>query len=122
MSPANFAWAWQMIASAIAGGVISQLIVGLFHWVTKPRLELETGSAIPFVIVAPRDGSPTGLATWIRVRVKNRGWRNAESCRVYLTDIIKGGYEPILEADAFPLWASAGGDGDPGAPLTISRG
>jgi hypothetical protein len=120
MSPQNSAWAWQMIASAVAGGVISQLIAGLFRWVTKPRLKLETGSMIPFVIVAPRKGSPTGSATWIRVRVKNWGWRNAESCRVYLTDIIKEG-EPILKADAFPLWASAGGDGDYRAPLTISR-
>jgi hypothetical protein len=120
MSPQNSAWLWQMIATAIAGGVISQLITGLFRWVTKPRLELQTGSAIPFVIVAPREGSPTGSATWIRVRVKNWGRRNAESCRVYLTDITKEG-EPILKADPFPLWASAGGDGDYRAPLTISR-
>jgi hypothetical protein len=89
----------------------------------KPRLSFQTASKIPFVIVAPRDDSPTGSATWIRVRVINRGWRDAESCRVYLTDIFEeGAQEPILKDDAFPLWASAGGDGDPYAPLSISRG
>jgi len=108
---------------AIIGGIISQLIL-LFVWFfTKPRLRLQIGSVVPFVLVARCAHSPTGWATWIRIRVKNWGCRDAQSCRLYLTDIIKKGErELILKKDAMRLWASAGGDGDPYAPLTISRG
>jgi len=117
---------WLVVISAIIGGFISQLITGFIWWMTKPRLKFQTASKIPFVIVAPLADDPTaiGKATWIRVRVDNRGWRNAESCRVYLTDIFisEDEEEPIiLRHDAMPLWASAGGDGDPYAPLSISR-
>jgi hypothetical protein len=121
MTAANSTWAWQMIASAFAGAAISQLIGGFFQWVTKPRLIFETGPEIPFVLVAPCEDSTTGSATWIRVRVKNWGLRDAQSCRVYLTDIIREG-DSILKEDAMVLWASAGGDGNAYAPLTISRG
>jgi hypothetical protein len=123
-------WAWLgdfHLGSAIAGALVTQLlavIIALIVWlITKPRLTFETGPEIPFLLVAPRHDSPTGLARWIRVRVKNRGWRDAH-CRVYLTDIIKEGEkEPILKEDAIQLWASAGGEGrDPYEPLTISRG
>jgi hypothetical protein len=124
-------WAWPgdfHLGSAIAGAVVTRLItliIALIVWViTKPRLTFETGPEIPFVLVAPRKDSPTGSATWILVRVKNCGWRDAQSCRVYLTDIVREGERvPILKEDAMRLWASAGGDGDDGyAPLTISRG
>jgi hypothetical protein len=115
---ANFSWVWQ----TVLGGIISLSLAGLFRWITKPRLRFQIASSIPFVLVGPRHDSPTGLATWIRVRVHNRGLRNAESCRVYLTDIFREGQEePILKEDAMPLWASTGGDRDEYAPLSISR-
>jgi hypothetical protein len=115
---------WLIVISATIGGFISQFITEFIRWMTKPRLRFQTASKIPFVIVAPLADDPTtiGKATWIRVRVHNRGWRDAESCRVYLTDIFREDKEEsILKDDAFPLWASAGGDGDPYASLSISR-
>src|SRR5262249_14099347 len=131
--PTSSIWVWLggfgdfHLGSAIAGALVTQLItliIALIIWlITRPRLTFETGPEIPFVLVAPRTDSPTGSATWIRVRVKNWGWRDAQSCRVYLTDIIREGERvPILKEDAMTLWASTGGDGDYRAPLTISRG
>ncbi len=84
-------------------------------WITKPRLCFRTGRKVPLVI---HDLD----ATWIRVRVHNWGWRNAESCRVYLTDIFReGATEPILRKDAMILQASSGGDSGAFQPLSISR-
>jgi hypothetical protein len=123
MTELSASWWISVIASALLGGIIAQLIAGAVRWTTKPRLRFHFGSKTPFVISAPRDDSPSGSATWIRLRVDNRGWRNAESCRVYLTDITRQDVkESIVTEDAFPLWSSAGGDGGgPYAPLSISR-
>src|SRR5262245_60477914 len=120
-SAINSGGAWPMIASAVIGGIISQIITLIVGLLTKPRLRLQIGNVVPLLILAPRPDSPTGSATWIRVRVKNWGWRDAQTCRVYLTDVIKRGEtEPILKKDAMTLWASAGGDRDHRDPLTIS--
>jgi hypothetical protein len=132
MTDATSTWALQMIASAFAGGVIAQLITLIVWLVTQPWLKLEVGSNVPLLLVAATCAeSPTGSATWIRVRVKNCGWRDAQSCRAYLTDITKEGENisilkeeniSILKEDVITLWASAGGDGKPLEGLTISRG
>jgi hypothetical protein len=121
----NAATLLMIVAGAIVGGFIS-------HWLSlyaksrrRPRLEFQTGSEAPFVVAAPHNESPTPRMTWIRVRVRNHGWRDAKSCRVYLTDLSKDGDkrdDVILKDDALALWASNGGDGDMNAPLTISRG
>jgi hypothetical protein len=104
------------IAGAIAGAVIVEIIRFLFRWAGQPRLRFQIGTETPFVIYALD-------ATWIRVRVHNRGWRNAESCRVYLTDIFrKGATEPTLKEDAMILQASSGGDAGAFQPLSVSRG
>jgi hypothetical protein len=123
-------WGWlswlaeDRVGTAIIGGVIAQLITLIVWFFTKPCLRLQIGSHVPLALVAATCAeSPTGLATWIRVRVKNWGWRDAQSCRIYLTDVIrKGDREPILQKDALLLWASAGGDGKPFEGLTVSRG
>jgi hypothetical protein len=133
-------WDWRPIVlstiiGAIIGGFISQIISWVVWWITKPRLRFKTGSKVPFVIVVAErvteafEAGPIKrearyeLITWIRVRVHNKGWRNAESCRVYLTDIFReDATEPILEKDVMILGASSGGDGDAYGPLSISRG
>jgi hypothetical protein len=109
-------WDWRlMVLTAIIGGFITQLITLFVWWITKPRLCFRTGRNVPLVIHARN-------ATWIRVRVRNWGWRNAESCRVYLTDIFReGATDPILMKDAMILQASSGGDSGAFKPLSISR-
>jgi hypothetical protein len=118
--PKGASLTWLFI-TGVVGGFASQFIAFVGRWFAKPRLSFQIGSTVPFVIQGPTDKSPTG-STWIRVRVDNKGWRNAESCRVYLTDVFKEGKkEPILNQDAMMLQASAGGDGDAYKPITISR-
>ena len=126
----------KSIVLLVMGGVITQLFAWFVWLITRPRLRFQTGSKVPFVIVVTQPvgpvafeagpikrGSSTKSITWIRVRVHNKGWRNAKSCRVYLTDISqKDATEPILKKDVMILGASSGGDGDPWEPLSISRG
>jgi hypothetical protein len=118
--PKDASLTWLLITLVI-GGLVSQSIGFAVRCITRPKLRFQVGSTAPFVIQGPTDKSPTG-STWIRVRVDNRGWRNAESCRVYLTDVFKEGQtEPILKQDAMILGASSGGDAGAYLPMTISR-
>lgn len=114
-----------VIAGALVGGFISHGLSRFAKSRRRPRLEFQIGSEVPFIVPAPHSESPMLRATWIRVRVRNHGRRDAKSCRVYLTDISKEGDkrdDVILKDDALALWASNGGDGGINAPLTISRG
>jgi hypothetical protein len=118
--PQDASLTWLFIAGVV-GAFASQFIIFVGRLITKPRLTLQVGSTVPFVIQGPTDTSPTG-STWIRIRVKNKGRRNAESCRVFLTDVFKKGKkEPILKQDATMLGASSGGDSGAYNPITISR-
>jgi hypothetical protein len=83
--PKDASLTWLVISGFI-GGFLAHFIAVAGRWFTRPRLRFQVGSTAPFVIQGPTDKSPTGSA-WIRVRVDNRGWRNAEVCRVYLTDV-----------------------------------
>jgi len=122
--PKDVSLGWLLITVLVTGflgGLVSQSVTFLTRYFTRPKLRFEVGSTAPFVIQGPTDTSPTG-STWIRIRVENKGWRNAESCRVYLTDVFKEGrQEPILKQDAMMLGASSGGDSGAYEPITISR-
>jgi hypothetical protein len=87
------------------------------YW-QRPILKFETGAQEPFVRIVSRS---VGNELWIRVRLQNSGWSEAQSDRVYLTDLTKNGTaEPMFKDDAVLLYASSGGDGNRTAPLTIS--
>lgn len=122
--PRDASLPWLLISVLVTGfigGLVAQFIAFAGRCITRPRLRFQVGSTAPFVMQGPTDQSPTG-STWIRVRVENRGWRNAELCRVYLTDVFKEGQrEPILKQDAVMLGASSGGDAGAYLPITISR-
>jgi hypothetical protein len=87
---------WVAIIGGAAGALFSQIFQVWFRRLGRPRLCFQTESKVPR--------------------------RNAESCRVYLTDIFReGATEPLLKEDAMILQASSGGDSGPFESLSISR-